>query len=119
MDHRLRSAERKVHYKMMAMARWGPGQLVRAKDADLRATAGRLRRGLMVARDMQTKRLEAVEGRLRAVGPVKVLARGYSVTTDAASGELINDAGRLSVGQEVITRLNKGQVASTVKSTKK
>ena len=72
------------------------------KAGGLRGDVGGLRRGLEVARNMQLKRLEAVEGRLRAVGTEKVLARGYSVTTDAASGEVISDAEQLGVGQELV-----------------
>ncbi len=116
-DRRVLRAERELHYKMVALARWGPGQLIRVKDAHLRAAGGRLRRGVQVARDIQLKRLEALEARLRAVGPERVLARGYSVTTDAASGQLITDAERLGVGQEILTRLHKGHVESTVKTT--
>ena len=65
--------------------------MVRVKEAGLRAAAGRLSRGVGVARNIQIKRLEGVEARLRAVGPERVLARGYSVTTDAASGEVVYD----------------------------
>ena len=72
-----------------------------------------------MASGVQVKRLEAVEARLRAVGPEMVLARGYSVTTDAASGEVISDASGVGVGQELVTRLGKGQVASTVKEIRK
>ncbi len=118
MDRRLRRAEREMHYKMVALARWSPRQLIRVKEAHLRATASRLSRGVQVGKNIQAKRLEATAARLRAVGPEMVLARGYSVTTDAASGELISEAGSLVVGQAILTRLHKGQVESTVKSTR-
>ena len=118
MDRRLRRAERAMHYKMVALARWSPGQLIRVKEAHLRAAVGRLSRGVQVVKNVQAKRLEATAAGLRAVGPQMVLARGYSVTTDAASGELISEAGSLVVGQEILTRLHKGQVESTVKSTR-
>ena len=118
-EGRVRRAQRSVHYKMVALARRSPGQLVRLREVGLAGSVGRLRRGISVVNDIEVKRLEAVAGRLRAVGPEKVLARGYSVTMDSASGEVISDASGLGVGQELVTRLSKGQVASTVKSIRK
>lgn len=118
MDLRIRRAERAVQHKTLALARWSPGQLIKIKKVHLQAATTRLSRAVQVAKNVQTKRLEATQARLRAVGPQMVLARGYSVTTDAATGELIGDAGSLSVGQAILTRLHKGQIESTVKSTR-
>jgi exodeoxyribonuclease VII large subunit len=48
------------------------------------------------------------------LGPEQVLARGYSITTDAASGEVLRDAAKVKAGQKLRTRLQKGQLASNV-----
>lgn len=52
------------------------------------------------------------EARLRLLGPEQVLARGYSITTDAASGQILRDAKQVKPGQRLRTRLKTGEVTS-------
>jgi len=56
----------------------------------------------------------ALEGRLRLLGPEQVLARGYSITTDAQTGKVLREAKAAKAGQRLKTRLKKGEVFSTV-----
>jgi len=53
-----------------------------------------------------------LEKRLNALGPEQVLARGYSITTDAATGKVLRDAGKIASGQKLKSRLAKGEVLS-------
>ncbi|PWU16716.1 MAG: exodeoxyribonuclease VII large subunit [Verrucomicrobia bacterium] len=57
-------------------------------------------------------RLQTLEARLGLLGPEQVLARGYSITQDAQSGDLVRDAKRVKPGQRLRTRLNRGEVLS-------
>jgi exodeoxyribonuclease VII large subunit len=62
-------------------------------------------------------RREAVrqlERRLNSLGPEQVLARGYSITTDAASGAVLRESDEVKAGQKLKTRLKKGEIRSTV-----
>jgi exodeoxyribonuclease VII large subunit len=63
------------------------------------------------------QRLAAHEARARALDPRRVLARGYSLTTDA-SGALVRDASKLVAGQRIHTRLARGSVLSRVEETR-
>ena len=58
--------------------------------------------------------LAALEARLRLLGPEQVLARGYSITTDAATGKVLRQAKEVKAGQRLKTRLKAGEVFSTV-----
>jgi exodeoxyribonuclease VII large subunit len=58
--------------------------------------------------------LERAIARLRLLGPEQVLARGYSITTDAASGAIVRDAAKVKHGQRLKTRLQLGEVTSLV-----
>jgi exodeoxyribonuclease VII large subunit len=58
--------------------------------------------------------LRQLEKRLNALGPEQVLARGYSITTDAASGKVLHDAAQVSAGQALRTRLASGEIFSCV-----
>ena len=56
--------------------------------------------------------LDQAEARLRLLGPEQVLSRGYSITTDAASGKIVRDAKQVKPGQRLKTRLKTGEVTS-------
>jgi len=55
-----------------------------------------------------------LQSRLRLLDPDNVLARGYSITTDATTGEVLRDASSARHGQRLTTRLQKGDVRSVV-----
>ena len=59
-------------------------------------------------------RFAAVEAKLRLLSPEQVLARGYSITTDAATGMLIRRSADAKVGQKLKTRLKSGEIMSRV-----
>jgi exodeoxyribonuclease VII large subunit len=64
-------------------------------------------------RNWQT-RFGAAESRLRLLGPEQILARGYSITMDAATGKVIRRAKDTSPGQHLKTRVKEGQISSRV-----
>lgn len=59
-------------------------------------------------------RLRNASDRLRLLGPEQVLARGYSITTDATSGAILRSAEDVAPGQRVTTRLSSGKFTSRV-----
>lgn len=58
--------------------------------------------------------LELLQQRLADASPDRLLARGYSITL--RGGKAVKDASLLRPGDEIVTRLYHGTVASTVKS---
>lgn len=98
-------------------ARWRglrPSQTV----AQRRDTLAALRRRLVdCARfrfQLQQNRRSALDARLRALSPKLVLARGYSITMDAATGRALCAAAQTQPGQLLKTRLHHGEVRSIV-----
>jgi exodeoxyribonuclease VII large subunit len=63
--------------------------------------------------------LRQLEKRLGALGPEQVLARGYSITTDAASGRVLRDAAEVAAGQPLKTRLARGELISRTEAVVK
>ena len=57
-------------------------------------------------------RFVTLEARLRLLSPTNVLERGYSVTFDAETGQVIRDATEVKQGQRLKTRLKKGEIRS-------
>ncbi len=59
-------------------------------------------------------RLRQAESKLRLLGPENVLQRGYSITMDAESDEIIRDAAKVKLGQKLKTRVKSGTIHSQV-----
>ena len=88
---------------------------VRARHVVLQNLAGRfLRAKPSVALKTRREYLRQLEKRLNSLGPEQVLARGYSITTDAASGNVLRAAAAVKAGQKLKTRLAKGEIFSRV-----
>lgn len=64
--------------------------------------------------DLKEAAFTAVCGKLDMLSPFKVLSRGYSITTNAATGEILKDAEKVNKGDRINTRLGKGSFSSEV-----
>ena len=53
-------------------------------------------------------RLATMAGKIDSLSPLAVLARGYTITQDARTGEVIRKASRLRKGQSIVTRFGDG-----------
>jgi exodeoxyribonuclease VII large subunit len=86
-----------------------------SRNLVLQNLAGRFLRAKPSANlKLKKQNLRQLERRLNALGPEQVLARGYSITTDAASGKVVRDAKKVSAGQKLKTRLARGEIFSKV-----
>lgn len=100
------------------LPRLGSGAMALAarRTADLDrwalALAATPRRRLALA---ETK-LEGVAAQVRALDPARVLARGFSITRDAA-GLVVRDGAALVPGDRITTELAAGRAASVVESS--
>ena len=87
----------------------------RSRNLVLENLAGRfLRAKPSLALKARRETLHQLEKRLNALGPEQVLARGYSITTDAATGKVLRAAANLKAGQKIKTRLTDGEFSSRV-----
>jgi len=59
-------------------------------------------------------RLREAAGKLEALSPLSILARGYSITRLEESGEILRDARRVRPGDRLRTRLEEGEIRSRV-----
>jgi exodeoxyribonuclease VII large subunit len=70
-----------------------------------------------LVRDRQN-RLATIAGKIETLSPLEVLARGYTITQDAASGAVVRNARQLRVGQSIMTRFATGEAVSKVESVR-
>ena len=62
------------------------------------------------------RRFAKLAGQLQSLSPLAVLERGYTITQDATSGNVIRSARQLRVGQEIATRFAEDVATSTITS---
>ena len=94
------------------MLRVRPAQLLERRLESWRELHRRLcERTHQGVKDSQN-RFVTLEARLRLLSPTNVLERGYSVTFDAETGQVIRDATEVKPGQRLKTRLKKGEIRS-------
>ena len=62
-------------------------------------------------------RLATMTGKIDSLSPLAVLARGYTITQDAETGDVIRTAGELQTGKSIVTLFGDGSAVSKVEST--
>jgi exodeoxyribonuclease VII large subunit len=63
------------------------------------------------------QRLVTAESRLRLLSPQNVLDRGYSITMNTATGQVIRSETEVQPGQMLTTRLSNGRIKSVIPSS--
>ena len=94
------------------LARVRPALRLRQRREAFVEAERRLQQLARVQLDRWNSGLGALQARLRLLGPEQVLARGYSITTDAQTGKVLREAGAVKAGQRLKTRLKAGEVFS-------
>jgi len=96
------------------LARVRPGRMLALRREWLNGWQRRLGGQPRLRLDNARQRTASLAARLQLLGPEQVLARGYSITRDAATGRILRAAAETAPGQELRTRLKTGEVSSTV-----
>jgi exodeoxyribonuclease VII large subunit len=96
------------------LSRVRPSLVLKQRREVLEQAGQRLREQARHRLGEATTRFDALASRLRLLGPEQVLARGYSITMDAASGQVIREAKQAKGGQRLRTRLQSGEIQSRV-----
>jgi exodeoxyribonuclease VII large subunit len=97
-----------AHRLEAASHRW-----LESADARLRQLSERLRRGAAAQSVRDRARLDGLKGRLEALDPDRVLARGYALLTDAA-GHAIASVAQVRTGETLDARLHDGHLDISV-----
>ena len=77
---------------------------------------GRAHRAITTRHADNRAALDRLTGQLHALSPLAVLARGYSLSYDAASGQLVRDASDTQVGNALETRTAAARIVSRIES---
>ena len=102
---------------------------LRLEALDLGRRLGIIRARLVAAREQlanatretyrtRDTRLRTVVGRLAALSPLSVLARGYAVCWTADRSKIVRDATTVSPGEDICVTLHRGELECEVKKTR-
>ncbi len=91
-----------------------PLEPIYARMQRLDELSQRADRAVRVILERLHRRLGTLTAQLEALSPLKVLARGYSLTYDAATGRVVRAASEVSPGRLLRTRLSSGEITSRV-----
>ncbi len=113
LGRRIETARERLDLLSRSRTLLDPSRIIDDRRTTVGQHADRLHRLAASAVDRAAERLRAATGRLEAGSPLKILARGYSVTTRPEGAALRSIAG-LEAGDELVTQLTDGRIWSTV-----
>ena len=108
----LRDQEGRLSRQTLRLQRHHPEQGLRLNRQSLGALQQRLMLGINHVVASQQRQVDAQDRQLRAIGPLQVLSRGYSITTVKKTGEVVRSKNQVKGGQRLRTRLAHGEIES-------
>ena len=109
---RLRDGHVACRHLLQRLVQARPALQIRQHRELLKQHRRALREAARLVMHDARNRLATAGARLRLLGPEQVLGRGYSITMDAATGEILRQARDVRPGQKLRTRLHHGIVSS-------
>ena len=106
--------ERRLRSAQLQLEAHEPGRRLEASRTRLVVAGERLGAAIVHRRQRLEGRLGDLTGRLEALSPLGVLARGYAVCWNANRTAIVWDASAVSVGDDVAITLRQGQLTCTV-----
>ena len=111
---RLRHDSRLVEIKTAQLWRYSPASIIRRGLEKQKYLKERLINAIQYRLKQHSQQLSTASQTLNAVSPLATLNRGYALVSEARSGKIIRSADQVKVGDDLITRLAKGQLKSRV-----
>jgi len=111
---RLAALQRRLRTAQFGLEAHEPGRRLEVSRTRLVVAGERLGAAIVQRRQRLEGRLGDLTGRLEALSPLGVLARGYAVCWNANRTAIVRDASAVSVGDDVAITLRQGQLTCTV-----
>ena len=112
-ERALRTSRERLNGLLANLRQHRPDQILALRRFALQGQERKLLAATSAALAAKVNRVARLDGVLRVLSPDATLARGYSITTDAA-GKLVRKAVALQPGESIRTRFADGTVDSTV-----
>ncbi len=113
-QHRLAMARQRLEACARHRIFRQPLEKIRQHEEMLDDLSGRLQRVLTMKLERAREALSSKAAQLESLSPLNVLGRGYSLTMNDTTGELLRDATLMQPGDRVTTRLARGSLGCRV-----
>jgi exodeoxyribonuclease VII large subunit len=100
-----------------SLEQYDPRHRLAAVKTQLVAREGQLAQAAARRIHRADARFKSLAARLDGLSPLSVLGRGYAVAWDASRSRIIRDARTVSPGEEIIVRVEHGEIRSVVRTT--
>ena len=91
-----------------------PQELIRLERLQYQQQVSRLHQAMSALLEKRTNKFAVLSGRLDALSPLAVLARGYAIVSLLESGAVVQDAEQVRSGDSLQIRLARGRLLATV-----
>lgn len=108
--------QKKLEFRIPQKLNQATERLIRGRNESLAAATEFLRTSVPIKCQRGITELDHIEEKLKLLDPQNVLKRGYSITL--LNGKAVTSAARIKEGDELTTRLAKGEFTSTVNKKK-
>jgi exodeoxyribonuclease VII large subunit len=110
----IREVRQNLDFLLRRLAQIKPGERLRRLSDSNQSALNTLHTVFRHRLSEKRARLDQLAAELKLLSPDQTIARGYSITTDAETGELIRDHQKLKPGQMINTRVKSGTFTSNV-----
>ena len=111
-----RKAKQDVDFLLRRLTQIKPGDSLRRLTESNEKNLTALRSVFGHRLSEKRARLDQLQAELKLLSPDQTIARGYSITTDSESGELIRNHKNLKSGQRISTRVKSGSFSSKIEN---
>ena len=106
--------KQQLHSQWAALSQYNPLPRFKFYRASYESIQIRLGQSIYYFHRQLRARLETASKALHAISPLATLSRGYAIVQKYNSREIIRDAAKLTLGDEILSRFRHGQAKCTV-----
>jgi exodeoxyribonuclease VII large subunit len=118
LHHQLHRRQDKLIALRARLMRHSPAQRVAVLQERHSNLQARLHKAIRERLQYRSQKLTALTRALDAVSPLATLGRGYALAQRVTNGELLRDASKVNIGEQIETRLAKGRLLCRVESSR-
>lgn len=116
MQNKLQQQQSLLSVKIANLWQYNPAVKIRNQQQRLAYLDHRLLSAIQKQLKQRQQRLATASQTLNAISPLATLSRGYTLTIEPSSGQIIRASTQVKLGDIVETRLAKGSFSSEIKS---
>tara|TARA_R110002110_G_scaffold404606_1_gene623108 strand:+ start:128164 stop:129528 length:1365 start_codon:yes stop_codon:yes gene_type:complete len=113
-NHKFQITESNISKSHNALIHWSPKTKIARFDVSITQLHKQLKLSVLKQFQIKETQFKQLTETLHTISPLQTLSRGYAIVTDDQTGESIQSAEKLKIGQKIKTRFEKNYITSEV-----